>query len=79
MKGTFDLNIMGKYWKDDSWRARIESLELEVTGPSPYRTLLKMVEAIEIQEGNEDFRCSISLLDSGIFYLKLRTIVSKPS
>jgi hypothetical protein len=52
----------------------IFSPDVEVKAPTPYQTLLKLVDTILTDEKSEIFDCSISVVDSGIFYLKLRRI-----
>lgn len=64
--------MQGKYWKEgDEWIARLEGLDLEVKTATPYQSLLKLVEALIITKNNENYDCSISLIDAGFFYLKL--------
>ncbi|MFA5584211.1 MAG: hypothetical protein WDA09_08345 [Bacteriovoracaceae bacterium] len=75
MKRSLDLNLTGKFWQGDNneWTARIESLDLEAKAPTPYRCLLNLIDLIESEEKSEEFRYSISVVDSGVFHLTLRS------
>lgn len=73
MMRDFHTNIIGKFWQEqDLWIARIEGLQLEVTGPTPYRTLQKIVDLVVTAEKRENVDYSISIVDSGFFYLKIK-------
>lgn len=70
-----ELSILGRYWEEDGfWMAQVLCLGLETSATTPYMSLLRLLEKI-------DFKCSISVVDEGVFYLhsdddqKLRQLI----
>jgi hypothetical protein len=58
-----ELNLLGRYWEEDEcWMAQVLCLGLETSAATPYMSLLRILEKIE-------FKCSISVVDKGVFYL----------
>jgi hypothetical protein len=58
-----ELNLLGRYWEQDGcWMAQVLCLGLETSATTPYMSLLRILEKI-------DFKCSISVVDKGVFYL----------
>ncbi len=63
-----ELKLLGRYWeKDGNWTAEIESMNLRATASTPYMSLLKLLEKI-------DTKCSISVVDKGVFYVQSNDI-----